>query len=53
VADTVFDRYRIRTYKEAGWKPYIIASMILNRKFENPAAILERLLKNGVERKMK
>jgi knotted carbamoyltransferase YgeW len=53
VADTVFDRYRIRTYKEAGWKPYIIASMILNRKFENPAAILERLLKNGVERRMK
>ncbi len=25
----VFERYRISTYKEAGWKPYVIAAMIL------------------------
>lgn len=53
VAATVFDRYRIRTYKEAGWKPYIIASMILNRKFENPTAVLEQLLKKAATRRLK
>ena len=29
VQDSVFERYRINTYKEAGFKPYIIAAMIL------------------------
>jgi len=43
VADTVFERYRIETYKEAGFKPYIIASMILNNKFRNASSILEKL----------
>jgi len=45
VADTVFERYRIETYKEAGFKPYIIASMILNNKFKNASSILEKLFK--------
>ena len=43
VADTVFERYRIETYKEAGYKPYIIASMILNNKFKDAGRILDRL----------
>jgi ornithine carbamoyltransferase len=43
VAGNVFERYRIETYKEAGYKPYIIAAMILAAKFEHPAAVLERL----------
>jgi knotted carbamoyltransferase YgeW len=53
VADSVFERYRIRTYKEAGWKPYIIASMIMNRKFDNPVEVLRRLHQNGTQRQMK
>jgi ornithine carbamoyltransferase len=40
VAKVVFDKYRIETYKEAGFKPYIIAAMMLASRFENPAAIL-------------
>jgi ornithine carbamoyltransferase len=50
VADTVFERYRIETYKEAGFKPYIIASMILNNKFKNAGAILEKLYNQRRER---
>lgn len=43
VADSVFEKYRIETYKEASWKPYIIASMILNSQFEDAAKVLEKL----------
>jgi knotted carbamoyltransferase YgeW len=50
VAASVFDRYRVETYKQAGYKPYIIAAMILTSKFADPAALLEKLIKAGVER---
>ena len=50
VAASVFERYRIETYKEAGFKPYIIASMILNNKYKDASAILEMLYKRGTER---
>ncbi len=50
VADSVFEKYRIRTYKEAGWKPYIIASMIFNRKFEETDKKLIELLNRNQKR---
>lgn len=37
VEEAVFEKYRIATYKEASWKPYIISAMILARKFPQPA----------------
>lgn len=40
---SVFDRYRTPLYKEASYKPYIIAAMIMLEKFENPADILKKL----------
>ena len=40
---SVFDRYRIPLYKEASFKPYIIAAMIFLSKFENPQEILKKL----------
>jgi len=40
VQKEVFDKYRIQTYIEAGYKPYIIASMILNNKFNDPVHLL-------------
>ncbi len=43
VAASVFDRYRIPTYKEAGHKPYIIAAMMLTSKYQDPAKVLEDL----------
>ena len=36
VEASVFDRYRDPLYKEASYKPYIIAAMIFLAKFENP-----------------
>jgi knotted carbamoyltransferase YgeW len=44
VSAAVFDQYRIETYKEAGWKPYIIAAMILARRFADPAKVLAQVL---------
>lgn len=52
VDEAVFEKYRIATYKEASWKPYIIAAMILARKFSNPGAVLDQLQKEG-ERRVK
>ena len=43
VAASVFERYRIPLYKQAGFKPYIIASMMLTNRFENPAEVLRKL----------
>lgn len=50
VAASVFDRYRIDTYKEAGWKPYIIASMIMNRRFEDIVGVLKAMKERGETR---
>lgn len=45
VAASVFDRYRTPLYKEASFKPYIIAAMIFLAKTKNPRATLEDLWK--------
>lgn len=50
VANNIFDRYRIETYKEAGWKPYAIAAMILASKFENPSQLLAKMVENNNKR---
>ncbi len=50
VAGSVFERYRIETYKEAGFKPYIIAAMIMNNKFKDVAGILNKLDERGMKR---
>jgi len=47
---TVFDRYRDPLYKEASYKPYVIAAMILLEKFKDPAKVLEELQKRGQDR---
>ena len=47
VAATVFDRYRDPLYAQAGYKPYIIAAMILLARFENSAAKLFHRLQEG------
>jgi len=50
VAATVFDRYRDDTYREASWKPYIIAAMILLGKFQDPAKVLAGLVERNRKR---
>ena len=52
VAASVFDRYRDDTYREASYKPYIIAAMIVLGKFKNPAALLTSAMKRGTLRQL-
>lgn len=50
VSAGAFERYRIRTYHEAGLKPYIIAAMMLTQRFENPAATLKAITDRNIKR---
>jgi knotted carbamoyltransferase YgeW len=52
VAASVFDRYRDETYREAGWKPYMIAAMILSTRSANPGKTLQDMLAKGTKRSM-
>lgn len=46
----VFEKHRIKTYQEAGYKPYVIAAMMFANRFENPAAVLQRIFEDGNKR---
>lgn len=50
VTNKIFDQYRIATYKEAGWKPYTIAAMMLTSKYANPAKVLQQMLERNAKR---
>ncbi len=50
VEASVFDRYRVPMYREASYKPYIIAAMIFLSKVKNPADNLSKLLKAAIPR---
>ena len=51
VAASVFDRYRAPLYKQASYKPYIIAAMIFLAKVKDPAKSLEELEAKARNRK--
>lgn len=53
VEASVFDRYREPLYKEASFKPYIIAAMIFLSKVKNPQEVLANLEKGSKARKIK
>jgi knotted carbamoyltransferase YgeW len=44
VAASVFERFRLATYREASFKPYIIAAMMFLSKIEKPGKVLSELL---------
>ncbi len=50
VAASVFDRYRDPLYKQASFKPYIIAAMIFLAKVKDPSAKLKELEEKGKRR---
>jgi ornithine carbamoyltransferase len=50
VAASVFDRYRIPTYVQAGFKPYVIAAVMLTARFEDPLKVLRALKTRGSRR---
>ncbi len=45
VSKEVFEKHRIATYREAGYKPFVIAAMILMTRVESPGAALHKLIK--------
>jgi len=51
VASSVFDKYRVPLYKEASYKPYVIAAMIFLSKIREPGTALRMLEDSDIERK--
>jgi len=51
VENSVFERYLVPLYKEASYKPYIIAAMIFLAQVKDPAAALLALDEADSERK--
>lgn len=45
VSKDIFERYRIHTYREASFKPFVIAAMIFLTRIKNPYEILEKIIK--------
>jgi len=50
VSAVAFEKYRIETYMEAGFKPYIIAAMMFTNRFNNPAEVLKDILERNRRR---
>lgn len=50
VSKDVFEKYRVPLYKQASFKPYIIAAMIFLSKVKNPIETFEKLLNNKIKR---
>ncbi|MGI6237342.1 MAG: knotted carbamoyltransferase YgeW [Candidatus Excrementavichristensenella sp.] len=48
----VFDKYRPLLYRQASFKPYIIAAMIFLAKVKNPAAMLQKIRVRRTERRI-
>ncbi len=48
VAQTVFDRQRLATYRQAGFKPFVIAAMIFLSRMPDPTGTLRRLLEGSM-----
>ena len=45
--NSVFDRYLVPLYKQASYKPYIIAAMIMMSKVKDPVAALMAMENSG------
>ena len=50
VSADVFERHREATYRQAGYKPYIIAAMVLLSKISDVPGTLGKLSKEGAKR---
>ena len=50
VEASVFERYRVPLYKEASYKPYIIAAMIALSKVKDPVELFTRLIEEKPKR---
>ncbi len=50
VSKEVFEKYRLHTYEEASYKPFVIAAMILTSRFKDPNKVLSALIRKKSKR---
>ena len=50
VSKNVFEKYRLATYAEAGYKPFIIAAIIFLTRMKNPSEKMEQIIKRNSSR---
>lgn len=50
VSRDVFERFRLETYHEASWKPFVIAALIVLTRMADPPASLRRLVEAAAPR---
>ena len=50
VAASVFERYRIATYRQAGYKPFVIAALIFLTRMAEPVKTLDALIQRSIAR---
>jgi ornithine carbamoyltransferase len=50
VSKSVFDKYRLATYAEAGFKPFVIAAIIYLTRIEKPVQLLTKLVNSKSRR---
>jgi knotted carbamoyltransferase YgeW len=51
VSKVVFDKYRLATYAEAGYKPFVIAALMFLTRMENPREKMKQLLEKNTTRR--
>jgi ornithine carbamoyltransferase len=50
VSKGVFEKYRLATYAEAGFKPFVIAAIIFLTRIQKPADALQAIIKRNTSR---
>ncbi len=50
VSKDVFEKYRLSTYSEAGYKPFVIAAIIYLSRIQNPVEKLRSIVENNKRR---
>jgi knotted carbamoyltransferase YgeW len=50
VSKNVFEKYRLATYAEAGYKPFIIAAIIFLTRMQNPAEKMQQIVDRNINR---
>lgn len=50
VSKEVFEKYRLATYAEAGFKPFVIAAIIFLTRIQSPHKRLEQMLRKSIHR---
>jgi knotted carbamoyltransferase YgeW len=51
VSKDVFEKYRLSTYAEAGYKPFVIAALMFLTRMENPTEKMKQMLESNKNRR--